>query len=234
MSMSNKPDASGLTKQERHDIIINYLKSIDKPTKVFHLRWRPGDLLNGQILRSTPMFWFMKYQWSRAQIEEMFYKAKIEIDPTFDQALQQTFGGSPGPRWNTGGNIINTNKKWKQRHTQNVIKWKASKAINFKHKPLPSDPNTDNQQNDDNKSSESHNIPTELTQNIGKYSNEIWNAISDFGADKSINFEIFSDNLKDRGVNISPFLAKLLFGMFISSENSSVHDRPQQKHFQIN
>ena len=96
---NNQKDASGLTKQERHDIIINYLKQINKPTKVFHLRWRPGDLLNAKILRSTPMFWFMKYQWSRQQIEEMFYRARIEIDPLFDSALQQTFGGQPGPRW---------------------------------------------------------------------------------------------------------------------------------------
>ena len=97
--MSNEKDASGLSKQERHDLIIKYVKEIGKPTKVFHLRWRPGDLLNGKILRSTPMFWYMKYQWSREQIEGMFFRARIEIDSQFDASLRQVFGGSPGPRW---------------------------------------------------------------------------------------------------------------------------------------
>ena len=97
--MSNKKDASGLTPQERHQIIIDYLKEINKPTKVFHLRWRPGDLVDAKILRSTPMFWYMKYQWTRPQIEGMFFKARIEIDPKFDSSLQQVFGGSPGVRW---------------------------------------------------------------------------------------------------------------------------------------
>ena len=208
--MSNKPDASGLTKQERHDIIINYLKSINKPTKVFHLRWRPGDLLNGNILRSTPMFWYMKYQFSRQQIEEMFYKSKIQIDPLFDSSLQQVFGGQPGPRWNANQQQ-QISKKWKQRHTENVIKWKASKAMNIKDKPLPSNPVNNN--NDKQTEIES-SMKTKLNEEIGKFSNEIWLAVSDFGADKSINYQVFTDNLKDRGVNVSPFLAKQLFGMF--------------------
>ena len=92
-------DASGLTPQERHDLIIGYLKEINKPTKVFHLRWRPGDLIDAKTLRSTPMFWYMKYQWNRPQIEGIFFKARIEIDPKFDSALREVFGGSPGVRW---------------------------------------------------------------------------------------------------------------------------------------
>ena len=44
------------------------------------------------------MFW-MSCQWTRPQIEEMFFRARIEIDPLFDSSLQQVFGGSAGPRW---------------------------------------------------------------------------------------------------------------------------------------
>eukprot|EP00485_Elphidium_margaritaceum_P021386 CAMPEP_0202712216 /NCGR_PEP_ID=MMETSP1385-20130828/35677_1 /ASSEMBLY_ACC=CAM_ASM_000861 /TAXON_ID=933848 /ORGANISM="Elphidium margaritaceum" /LENGTH=160 /DNA_ID=CAMNT_0049372177 /DNA_START=39 /DNA_END=518 /DNA_ORIENTATION=+ len=128
--MADKKDASGLSKQERHDIIIDYLKSINKPTKVFHLRWRPGDLLHGKILRSTPMFWYMKYQWSRPQIEEMFFKARLEIDDAFDSSLQQVFGGSAGARWR-GGVEIPKQKKWKQRAEENARAWQGQQADKF-------------------------------------------------------------------------------------------------------
>lgn len=92
-------NSSSLTPEERHQIIVEYLERINKPTKVFHLRWKPGELLTGEVLESTPMFWYMKYQWSRQEIEEMFYAARCVIGPVFGQSLQQTYGGTAGPRW---------------------------------------------------------------------------------------------------------------------------------------
>merc|ERR1719273_2424069 len=88
-----------ITPDERHQIIIKYLERVNKPTEVFHLRWKVGELLTGEVLESTPMFWYMKYQWSRQEIEEMFYAARCVIGPVFDQSLQQTYGGTAGPRW---------------------------------------------------------------------------------------------------------------------------------------
>ena len=117
--MSNKKDASGFTPKERHQIIVDYLKEINKPTKVFHLRWKPGELLTGKVLESTPMFWYMKYQWGRQEIETMFYKARCVIGPLFDQALQQTYGGDPGPRWR-GAVPEKQNSGWRQRQAEKL------------------------------------------------------------------------------------------------------------------
>ena len=39
--------------------------------------------------------------------------------------------------------------------------------------------------------------------------------MSDFGADKSIDYRTFSENLSDRGINVSPLLAKQLFGIYL-------------------
>eukprot|EP01084_Bolivina_argentea_P315398 546417_1 len=206
MSKDQK-DASGLSKQERHDIIINYLKEISKPTKVFHLRWRPGDLLNGKILRSTPMFWYMKYKWSRQQIEEMFFKARIEIDNAFDMSLQQVFGGEPGPRWR-GGVVIPKQKKWKMKAEENARKWHGQQADRVVTRDNVGKAVGDYNQNTPQQTSHMRN---KMAQNIGTKNKEIWNAVSDFGADKTIDYKTFSDNLKDRGINVSPMLAKQLF-----------------------
>merc|ERR1712154_138263 len=114
-------------------IIVDYLKEINKPTKVFHLRWKPGDLLDGKVLETTPMFWYMKYRWGRQEIEAMFYKARCVIGPTFDQALQQTFGGDPGPRWR--GAIPEKKKsKWRQRQQEKTEGWQAEQAEKIKQK----------------------------------------------------------------------------------------------------
>ena len=111
--MANQKDKSGFTPQERHDIIINYLSEINKPTKVFHSRWNPGDLLTADVLQTTPVFWYKKYKWNRLEIETMFFKAQCVIDKEFDRSLQKTFGGDPGQRWTggvTGKKKENTNK----------------------------------------------------------------------------------------------------------------------------
>eukprot|EP01084_Bolivina_argentea_P249206 417074_1 len=211
--MSNKVDASGLSEQERHNIIINYLKQINKETKVFHLRWRPGELLNGSILRSTPMFWYMKYQWSREQIEAMFFKARIEIDNQFDASLQQVFGGSAGPRWR-GGVEIPKQKKWKMRAEENARQWQGQQATDITKDNVTKavdDYDSKNQSQQQQQSQNDNRMKNKLAQNIGTKNKEIWNAVSDFGADKSIDYKTFSDNLKDRGINVSPLLAKQLF-----------------------
>jgi len=109
-----KKDDAGFTPQERHDIILATLAEFGKGSEAFQLRWREnsGELLTGEILLKTPMFWFMKYKWSRHEIETVFYKARVVIDERFDRALQQTFGGDPGPRWKGGGGV--KKKNWKR------------------------------------------------------------------------------------------------------------------------
>eukprot|EP01083_Nonionella_stella_P161798 530391_1 len=119
-------DKSGFTPQERHQIIVDYLKEINKPTKVFHLRWKPGDLLDGRVLETTPMFWYMKYKWGRQEIETMFYKARCVIGPLFDTALQQTFGGDPGARWR--GAIPDKKKIKMESKTSRKNSWMASRT----------------------------------------------------------------------------------------------------------
>eukprot|EP01083_Nonionella_stella_P013592 38244_1 len=58
----------------------------------------------------------MKYKWSRQEIETLFFKARVVIDERFDKALQQTFGGDPGPRWKGGGGV--KKKNWKRKADQ--------------------------------------------------------------------------------------------------------------------
>eukprot|EP01084_Bolivina_argentea_P217770 369695_1 len=98
---------SKLTEQERHDIILETLSSIGKGPECFKQRWKEdsGDYLTGDILLNTPMFWFMRYKWSRNEIETLFYKAQVVIDERFDNGLKQTFGGNPGQRWKGGGGV---------------------------------------------------------------------------------------------------------------------------------
>eukprot|EP01084_Bolivina_argentea_P284011 486595_1 len=108
--MSNTDD-SGFSPEERHNIIISTLQEFEKTTDAFQQRWNPdsGHLLTGELLSATPMFWFMKYKWSRSEIETLFFKSRIVIDSKFDTALQQTFGGDPGPRWKGGGGVRRKN-----------------------------------------------------------------------------------------------------------------------------
>eukprot|EP01084_Bolivina_argentea_P014364 26816_1 len=115
-------DNSGFTPKERHDVIMSTLAEFNKGPQAFSLRWKEnsGEYLTGEILLQTPMFWFMKYKWSRSEIEKLFYKAHIVIDDKFDSALQQTFGGKPGTRWGSGHDPNIKNKKQqhkKQSHT---------------------------------------------------------------------------------------------------------------------
>eukprot|EP01084_Bolivina_argentea_P243730 408518_1 len=111
---STSTDGSGFTTEERHNIIISTLQEYEKTTDAFQQRWSPDSdqLLTGDILSATPMFWFMKYKWSRSEIEQLFFKARVVIDSEFDMALQQTFGGDPGPRWKGGGGV--NKKNWRR------------------------------------------------------------------------------------------------------------------------
>ena len=206
---SNKKDASGFTPQERHQIIVDYLKKVNKPTKVFHLRWKPGELLTGEVLESTPMFWYMKYQWGRAEIEEMFYKARCVIGPLFDTALQQTYGGSPGPRWR--GAIPEKEKsKWRQRQAEKLAGWQAEQAEKLKR---AEEEERQRKLIEAQRKAEEERLRKEAEKTLAYKSKDIWNAVSDFGADKSIDYKQFSENLRDRGINVSPLLAKQLFGI---------------------
>jgi hypothetical protein len=54
-------------------------------------------------------------------------------------------------------------------------------------------------------------MKNKLDQNLQPNSNEIWNAISDFGANKKLDYKKFSENLGERGIKVSPILAKQLF-----------------------
>eukprot|EP01083_Nonionella_stella_P001035 2995_1 len=200
-------DKSGLTPQERHQIIVDYLKEINKPTKVFHLRWKPGDLLNGDVLDTTPMFWYMKYTWSRAEIEALFYKARIVINDRFDKALQQTFGGSPGARWR-GAAPDKPKQKWREMQAEKTISWQAEQAAKLKKRE---EMDRIRKLELAKKAADAEKLRKEEERKLAHKSKDIWNAVSDFGADKAIDYKTFSENLKDRGVNVSPLLAKQLF-----------------------
>ena len=200
-------DKSGFTPQERHQIIVDYLKKVNKPTKVFHLRWKPGDLLDGKVLETTPMFWYMKYQWGRAEIEEMFYKARCVIGPTFDQALQQTFGGEPGPRWR-GAIPEKKKQKWRERQAEKTAGWQAEQAEKLKQKE---EQERQRKIEEAKRQAEAERLRKEEEKKLANKGKDIWNAVSDFGADKAIDYKTFSENLKDRGINVSPLLAKQLF-----------------------
>ena len=182
-------DKSGFTPQERHQIIVDYLKEINKPTKVFHLRWKPGDLLNGKVLESTPMFWYMKYGWTRMEIETMFFKARCVIGPLFDMALQQTFGGDPGPRWR-GAVPEKPKQKWRTMQQEKTTGWQAEQATKLKQK----------EEEERRRKMEAAKRQAELDRKrkdeaskLSTKSGDVWNAVSDFGADKYIDYKVHSE-----------------------------------------
>eukprot|EP00484_Ammonia_sp_Unknown_P000426 CAMPEP_0197023562 /NCGR_PEP_ID=MMETSP1384-20130603/4227_1 /TAXON_ID=29189 /ORGANISM="Ammonia sp." /LENGTH=403 /DNA_ID=CAMNT_0042451787 /DNA_START=946 /DNA_END=2157 /DNA_ORIENTATION=- len=118
--MSATPKSTSVVKkdftvQERHDVIMATLAEMNKGTECFdyhhHFDVANGELLTEEILLKTPMFWFMKYKWSRQEIETLFFKAHIVITDDFDRSLQATFGGDPGCRWKGGGGVKKKNKK---------------------------------------------------------------------------------------------------------------------------
>ena len=113
--MSGIKDDTGLTPKERHDIVLKYLKEIKKKSKVFHLRWKSGNFITKDVLVKTPLFWYMRYGWTRMQIETMLYKARVVIDDVLDSGLQQVFGGDAGPRFKNSNNDIPKRKVWKNR-----------------------------------------------------------------------------------------------------------------------
>ena len=89
-----------LKPEERHTIVLDYLKEINKDTKVFHLRWSEPALLTKKVLTTTPAFWYMKYGWKRKMVEDMFFKAQIEVDVGLEKSFDQVFGGGyKGERW---------------------------------------------------------------------------------------------------------------------------------------
>eukprot|EP01083_Nonionella_stella_P293362 997629_1 len=91
---------SKLTPEQRHQIVLDYLKEIKKDTKVFHLRWSDGELLTTKVLTTTPAFWYKKYGWRRKKVENMFFKAQIEVTIILERGLDEVFGGGyKGQRW---------------------------------------------------------------------------------------------------------------------------------------
>jgi len=131
MPMSAKADNIEFTDQQRHDIIMEQLSEFGKGAQCFQLRWREdsGQLLTGDILLQTPMFWYMRYKWSRQEIEILFYKARVVMTDTFDRALDQTFGGDKGPRWKGGGGIKKKKKKQQQYIVRDWSDTEKSKSI---------------------------------------------------------------------------------------------------------
>ena len=188
--MSDVKDKTGLSPKERHKIVTKYLKEIKKKPKVFHLRWKPGDLIDGNVMKKTPLFWYMRYGWSRIQIETMLFKAKIEIDEILDNGLQQVFGGDPGPRWKGGGNIP-TRKKWQNKA------YAAQKPYNISsNKDLEGKEGKDDDDSND-KSGKGNYLNDNKLKGKEK---DVWNAISNFGENKYIDYKQFSDNLKERNI----------------------------------
>ena len=74
----------GLSPEERHQVIMDYLKEKKKSTKVFHLRWSEPDLITAKVVTSTPAFWYKRYGWKRRLVEKMFFQAQIVVDQLLD------------------------------------------------------------------------------------------------------------------------------------------------------
>ena len=214
--MADVKDKSGLTPKERHKIVTKYLKEIKKKPKVFHLRWKPGDLIDADVMKKTPLFWYMRYGWSRMQIETMLFKAKIEIDEILDNGLQQVFGGDPGPRWKGGGGPP-TRKKWKNRayQSQGAYNVGANRDLDGK--------TGDN--NDDNNNNNNFLNKEKLE---GK-ENDVWNAVSNFGESEWIDYKKFSDNLKERNINISPDIAKAVFDQIADPKTKKITKKQMEE-----
>jgi len=149
----------------------------------------------------------MKYGWTRPEIEEMFFLGRCVIGPLFDQALQQTFGGSEGRRWR--GAIPEKEKsKWRQRQAEKMAAFQAEEAAKLAQKK---EEEQQKKLNEARQKAQEEKLRKEAEKKLAFKGKDIWNAVSDFGADKSIDYKTFSDNLKDRGINVSPLLAKQLF-----------------------
>lgn len=118
--MSYKPkQAGGLKPEERHQIVLDYLKEINKPSTVFHLRWSEPALLTKKVLITTPAFWYLKYGWKRKMVENMFFKAQIEVDATLEKAFDQVFGGGyTGERWRDTAMRGKLDNLWEKLHGQ--------------------------------------------------------------------------------------------------------------------
>ena len=109
-------DQSGFTPQQRHDIIIATLKEVKKKTNVFHLRWAPGDLLDVKILKSTPIFWYIRFGWTRKDIVHLLFKARIYVDPVMMESLNKVFGADyRGPRWTPPDLQKRREAEWRKR-----------------------------------------------------------------------------------------------------------------------
>jgi len=105
-----------------------------KNTKVFHLRWCPGDLLDDKILKQTPIFWYMRFGWGRLDIETLFYEARIYIDSVFENSLDAVFGkGNPGPRWLPPEVQDAKREKWNRRAYYKTQPWWQVKQLNDVH-----------------------------------------------------------------------------------------------------
>lgn len=136
-----KSDHSGFTPQQRHDIIMETLASFNKGPEAFQMRWTKdsGEYLTGDILLQTPMFWFMKYKWSRKEIESLFYKARIVINDDFDIELQQTFGGKRGKRWR-GATETNISPAPSDENTNDIYLNVKLKSVDYSDDEQSEDP----------------------------------------------------------------------------------------------
>ena len=85
-----------LTPEERHEIVMSKLKEFNKKTRVFDMRWTKGDLITDKILKQTPAFWYMRFAWTRTEVEGLFFAAQIYIDEGMDNALDAVFGPVDG------------------------------------------------------------------------------------------------------------------------------------------
>merc|ERR1719203_31325 len=139
----------------------------------------------------------------------MFYLGRCVIGPLFDQALQQTFGGSEGRRWR-GAIPTKEKSKWRQRQAEKLAAFEAEEALKLKQKEEEAAKMALRMEAEAKKRKEAQK-EQEKEEKLRKNNENIWNAVSDFGADKAIDYKTFSDNLKDRGVNVSHLLAKQLF-----------------------
>merc|ERR1712129_135398 len=117
-----------------------------------------------------------KYGWTRPEIEEMFFLGRCVIGPLFDQALQQTFGGTEGRRWR--GAIPEKEKsKWRQRQAEKMAAFQAEEAQKLKEQEAEE---KRKKLEAAQLKAQQEKLRKEAEKKLAFKGKDIWNAVSDF------------------------------------------------------
>eukprot|EP01083_Nonionella_stella_P206495 751047_1 len=100
----------GLTKIERHTILLKTVKDLGYDMSVFHLRWMPGEYLDRDTLESVPMFWFKKFGWIKPDVLKLYKAGQLDISTKRKRELRHVFGrGKKRSKKRDSSNVNNIN-----------------------------------------------------------------------------------------------------------------------------